>query len=243
MSDFDFKSGGEDDSEAWLVSYADMMTLIACFFILMMAFANFEPKKFSNRASAVSESFTGKDPGEKSENQANQLKEAIESNPALTGKVETKISDNGLELTFSSATLFSSGSAEISPEGFAPLTLMVDMIKKQNPDFRIVVEGHTDDQPVKKGSGIKNNWSLSSSRAGSVIDVFESEGFKSRQLVAVGYADTRSLLPNKNKKGEPIPENMQKNRRVVIKVLEPLSGKNKKKMGLGVYFDSDEADI
>ena len=40
------KSDEGDESEAWLVSYADMMTLIACFFILMMAFANFDPIGF-----------------------------------------------------------------------------------------------------------------------------------------------------------------------------------------------------
>ena len=35
-----------DEEELWLVSYADMMTLVACFFILMMAFANYEPAGF-----------------------------------------------------------------------------------------------------------------------------------------------------------------------------------------------------
>lgn len=47
----------EEGGEGWLVSYADLMTLIACFFILMMAFANYDPVGFNKKAKEISKHF------------------------------------------------------------------------------------------------------------------------------------------------------------------------------------------
>jgi len=102
-----------------------------------------------------------------------------------------------------------------------------------------MVEGHTDPLPIAT-SIFPSNWELSSARAGAVIRVFEEKGFERPNLVSIGLADSRPILENKDTKGEWIPENMAKNRRVVVRVLYPAS--KGMPLGLGVYFKYAEDD-
>jgi chemotaxis protein MotB len=236
-------AAAEEESELWLVSYADLMTLIACFFILMVAFANFDPKTFARKSREVSKSITKQDLDSDLMDDISTLKQEIEADPEFTAKVEAKINDKGLMLTFSSNALFDSGSADLKEDSKIMLESLVEVIKKKNEKFRIIVEGHTDDAPIIAGAKIKSNWNLSSLRASEVIYMFEQKSFNPKQLVSVGYADTRPIAPNKNDKGEKILENMAQNRRVVIKVIEPSSQIERKKMGLGIYFNEVDQEI
>ena len=54
-----------------------------------------------------------------------------------------------------------------------------------------------------------------------LFECLKAKGFPSDQLTAIGYGESRPLLPNKNKEGKPIKFNMAQNRRVVIKVIKP----------------------
>lgn len=80
----DIDEGGGDD---WLVSYADMMTLIACFFILMMAFANYDPAGFNKKAIELSKSFN-KDKYKSSELKMKELMEEVSKHPEITKKLK-----------------------------------------------------------------------------------------------------------------------------------------------------------
>jgi len=82
------------------------------------------------------------------------------------------------------------------------------------------VEGHTDNQPMNSGR-YPSNWELSAARASAVVRYFLSRGVKPDRLRAVGLADTVSprTAPLYNKSsGEPIPDNREANRRVVVKI-------------------------
>ena len=66
----------------WIVSYADMMTLIACFFILMMAFANYEPAGFTRKTKEIAKHFN-KDKYKSSDTKLTQIQEEIAMHPEL----------------------------------------------------------------------------------------------------------------------------------------------------------------
>jgi chemotaxis protein MotB len=237
-SKLDSGAGGGENLAGWLVSYADMMTLVACFFILMMAFANYDPIGFAKKTEELAKS-VNKDKFKSSESKFTQLQEEIARHPELIKMLKTSIVDNTLLMTFSGSALFAEDQYELTEEMRLTLDALIDLIKVKDSNFRVLVEGHTDNQPLKKTGPFTNNWALSGARASSVVQRFEYFGFDPKNLVALGLGDTRPIAANENEQGEPIPENIRLNRRVVIKVLEPQGGAKLVKMGLGVYFNED----
>jgi chemotaxis protein MotB len=219
----------------WIVSYADMMTLIACFFILMMAFANFEPAGFTRKTKVIAKHFN-KAKFKSSDTKLTQIQEEIAMHPELKKMSKVSVKDSALVVTFSGSAIFPSGTHKLSKNSILILDAMIDIIKAKDPNYRILVEGHSDNQAMAEGTTFTSNWALSAARAASVIERFEYFGFDPKKLIAIGMADTKPLVPNEDSNGESLLENQKLNRRVVIKVLEPIDKKNQIKMGLGVYF-------
>ena len=119
---------------------------------------------------------------------------------------------------FSSAAFFASGSATLSDLGQSILESLLNRL--QSPTFaayRITVEGHTDDEPIKSLQ-FPSNWELSAARAAAVVRFFVEHGVPAQRLRAAGYADTHPLAPNRDAAGDPVPGNQAKNRRVVIEL-------------------------
>ena len=240
-SSLDVSSGDSSDDSIWLTSYADLMTLIACFFILLVAFANFDPQSFSRKSTEMSKHFSGDKP-EKNTELIQKLKEEIENDPVLKSNVEVKMEMDGVVISFSGSVLFESGSADVKKEVQDSLDIMIDLVLEKNKDSKIIIEGHTDSIPLGNSSIFRNNWELSGARAARVVDRFEKFGFKSDHLVAVGYGSTRPLKPNHDDSGLPNFENMKENRRIIVKVFDNLSMLKREKLGLGVYFDDKIMD-
>ena len=236
------KNHGEDgEAELWLVSYADMMTLLCCFFILMMAFAHYDPIGFTKKVEEVSKHFN-KDKYKSSENNLRFLQEELVKHPEIKKKTKVTIHDGALFISFSGSVLFESGSVELSDNVIPVLDSMIDIFKTKDPNLRIIVEGHTDNQIMDPTGPFRSNWALSGARASSVINRFEKYGFLPSFMKVVAYGDTKPLVPNKDKHGKPILKNMEMNRRVIIKVIEPIQPVDKDvrvKLGLGVYFDDE----
>ena len=234
----DFSSGDGGEDQLWLTSYADLMTLIACFFILLVAFANFDPQSFSRKAKEMAKHFSGDKPAQ-SEGLMEKIKSEIQTDPVLADAVKVSMELDGIALNFSGSALFEPGKADLRPEIRDTLDIVIDLIQEKNPEAKILVEGHTDDSPLANSSRYYNNWELSGARAARVVDRFERFGFPSKNLVALGYGSTRPLKPNHDTEGKAILENMQENRRVIIKVLDNPALLKRVKLGLGVYFDTD----
>lgn len=242
-SKLDPGTGGDSGSPTWLLSYADMMTLIACFFILLMAFANYDPVGFTKKTLEVSKHFN-KDKFKSADNPLQELREEIARHPELKKMVKTSVVDSTLNVTFSGSALFPPGAYELTEELRFKLDTLIDLIKLKSPNFRIVVEGHTDNRKIdKKSTPFSSNWGLSAARAASVIHRFEYFGFDPQYLAALGLADTKPLIPNEDERGNPISENQRLNRRVVIKVLESNKGGKNFKLGFGAYFDADNKGL
>lgn len=229
----------EDDSGAWLTSYADLMTLVACFFILMMAFANYDPVGFQRKTKEVAKHFSGKALN-KDESELDQLVRELQGNPDLSEKAKIAVVDDGIKIVFKSNHLFERGEPKLRGESLESLDIMIDLIYQKNPDYRVMVEGHTDNLSIPENSPYKTPWELSAARASSIVERFQEYGFNKDSLVAVGYGDSRPVAPNQDAKGRNIEENIALNRRAVIKVLEPLKSRRSKRMGLGIYFTESE---
>ena len=230
----DFGSDG-DDGETWLLSYADLMTLLASFFILMMAFANFDPVQFGEDAETVSKSFK-KVKQQSSKDLLKQLKDEIENHTELKEMTGVEIDNETLTIDFRGNVLITSGETKLTEGTAALIDSLVELIMGKNPDYKIIIEGHTDDSPVSNRKLYSSNWAVSSLRAASVLERFQYYGFDPQNLKLLGLGESSPEYPNRDENGQPIPENQALNRRVIIKVLTPRKDRDKVKLGFGAYF-------
>lgn len=213
----------EEPSEKWLVSYADLMTLLFGFFVLMYSMSNIDQQKFADVASSATERFGGEDKNfggqyqDPTESLDRALAKEIKSLPGLSDEIEVKKGHMGLEINFRGKVLFESGSATLSPGGLKLMTALGKQIHSMKDAFEIRVEGHTDDVPIATAQ-FPSNWELSSARAIQVVKLFRELGISEKRLEAIGYADTRPIASNRSPAGEALPENMSLNRRVMVRI-------------------------
>ena len=228
------KTGGGDDA-GWLTSYADLMTLVACFFILMMAFANYEPVAFQRKAELMAKYFQGEN--DTSESQMKKLMVELQSISNMQNVLVVKQNKEGLDIVMNVKTFFDLGKATLTPDSSKFVDLIVDKVLDTHKNVRVIVEGHTDNIPIKSRN-FPSNWELSSARASTVVRRFEARGFDRSYLVAIGYGDTSPAYPNKDKEGKAIKENQLRNRRIVLRVLH--RPEKSVPMGFGVLFKAGE---
>ena len=213
--------GGHDESN-WLVSYADMMTLLCGFFILLFSMAKMDDPKYDSFKEAVAKQFGG-DYASPTKDFAQKMAQAVQE--IGVGKSASVKSDSlGVSIVFESAVFFDTLSADVSLEGQKILNKIIDKIAKQQTDakklYRVVIEGHTDSRPVLGGS-YPSNWELSGARASRVVRMFLEKGFISDHLTAIGYSDTHPAVDARNASGKLDESALAKNRRVVLRILEP----------------------
>jgi chemotaxis protein MotB len=205
----------DDHDESWLVSYADVVTLLLGFFIILFSFSKVNSESFENIKRETSKSFGGKyeQPFKKL---VTKLKQVV-SDSKMENEVEVTQKVLGAELTFRGAFFFESGSAEIRPEVKLLLDKLIPTIKNNSEGMRIVIEGHTDNRPISSAI-FPSNWELSSVRACTVLRYFIEKNINSNNISAIGWGDQHPILPNDDSSGNPIIENQARNRRVVIKI-------------------------
>ncbi len=212
-------SGGhsEESEGNWLVSYADMMTLLVGFFVILLSFSSTDSDKLEKMKMAITQEFGGtyKKPFDEL---AKRIKTAL-SNAGLGEQYVIKQTDAGIEISFQGAVFFAVGSADVKAESSRLISNLISVLLKEAKDFNIYVEGHTDDVPIASGI-FHNNWELSSIRACRVLDAFVEAGFDIKKLTAIGFGDARPIVPNRDANGNSLPENQTQNRRVVVKVLK-----------------------
>jgi chemotaxis protein MotB len=207
------EEGGEGN---WLVSYADMMTLLVGFFVILLSFSKVDEEKFEEARKSVTEQFGGvfSVPYEKL---FQKLNETLKSS-GMGELLVIKTTDAGITISLRGTIFFETGKADLKPDAQDVLAKMISAIKAEQTAFDITVEGHTDDVPLSGHAVFKNNFELSSIRACRVIEGFSKAGFDPTHLIAVGYGESRPLVPNRDAAGESIPANQNQNRRVIIKI-------------------------
>ncbi|WP_026167579.1 OmpA/MotB family protein [Desulfovibrio oxyclinae] len=217
----------------WMATFADMMTLLLCFFVLLLSFANQNVEKFRDALGSLKDAFGVQEVRAKSEDMAmfstskkaqkaisriNQderlllgvimrIKSLFEDDDGELKKGMGVTSDrDGVIFNTRASRLFEPNSSRLRSDAGDVLDKIIKLLK----DYRLnlVVRGHTDDVPVTGGM-YPSNWELSAARAAVALDyILKNGNFPINRAKAVGYADTRPAVPNDSK------ENRLKNQRV-----------------------------
>lgn len=233
-----------DNHERWLISYADFITLLFAFFVVMYAISSVNEGKYKVFSASLTSAFSSKLIHSNTVVPNNQdealLKALVDRRNARLAELQRKQQEfmdniaknlnrvmqplvkNGqvsVTQTNRGVVLDINASAlfnqgEAALEPAAVKTLGEVAEVLRDGDQAIEVDGHTDDVPIKTAI-YPSNWELSSARASSVVRLFIDHGVKSERLSAVGLADNQPVVPNDS------PENRAKNRRVTVTILAP----------------------
>lgn len=210
------KEGGGEAIGPWILSYSDMMTLLFAFLIILVSVSTTNQQKMEEISQAMAKSVQHVDKEKPLEKVTKEVEKIIEKEN-LKDKLSVELGAEGAKISFAGQALFEVGKAEINKDAESLLAQIADILKKDKEKHYVIVEGHTDNVPMKSEI-FPSNWELSAARASVVIRYLTEDGLPSDRCKAVGYADTQPLVPNTTATGAPIPQNQSKNRRVVIKL-------------------------
>lgn len=228
----------EGSSEAWLLPYSDLMTLLLALFIALFAISQTDQQKVAQLAEAFSAAFNmggpsffsqmGPNPGRRAELpteedmgnsayiQENQqleevkreLDEYLKQNE-LEQELSTTMTDDGLLIRIKESALFPSGSAQLVGDAQKIGPIVANLLAPLNQ--RVVISGHTDNVPINTPE-FPSNWDLSSKRAINFMRYLFSINGKLNpgRFSAIGFGEYRPIADNNT------PEGRQRNRRVEI---------------------------
>lgn len=221
------QSDQEPGVDDWLMTYADMITLLLCFFAVFLSVSQPRSDKLEEAQQEVKKVFS--DPEHIYQREivapADNLPSGsgiLPANPfgliSTNRNVEIKPGDKITTIEMNSSAFFPVGSADLNPEGQKILENIANVISDEKfNDYRVIIEGHTDDSPIQTAR-FPSNWELSTARAASVVRLLIEDGFPPSRLQAAGYADTFPKFPNRDANNAPLPDNQAQNRRVLIRL-------------------------
>jgi chemotaxis protein MotB len=219
--------------ERWLITYADLITLLMIFFIVMYALSKVDVARFKTLAESLAAVFGAGGmvlespgpavvPGSPPEQvqdvveqaQLNQLKERLENyinENGLSARISVTTEERGIVLSFQEDVLFESGSARLTPQAREILGKVAPILK-DTPNY-IRIEGHTDNLPIHTAE-FPSNWELSAARATNVVqELINQHRFTPQKLSAAAYGEYRPAVPNDS------DYHRQLNRRVNLVIL------------------------
>jgi chemotaxis protein MotB len=236
---------GHVNHERWLVSYADFMTLLFAFFVVMYASSQTDKGKIGKLAVAIEAAF--KDLGifnlPSSKAPPLTVGPTQEGVPTMTafreqstvsnlaklqnelaqqlqhelarGEIAIKVGREGLIVSLREIGFFDSGSAEVKLKSEPTVERIARALG--HGKFQLRIEGHTDNIPIHT-QRFESNWELSTSRATEMAKLFVTRyGFPPENLSVAGYAEYHPVSPNTT------PEGRALNRRVDLVVVAPPS--------------------
>ena len=205
------KKKQQQDEGGWLTTYADMMTLLMTFFVLLFAMSTLDPVKLEQFGDSTQKKQGSKKKSKKvSLSQINKEVKKLVVEQELQSQVKVSMDARGVTLGIASDLAFSSGTATLSGPIKSFLVKLVGTMEKA--PYAIAVEGHTDNDPIRS-SQFPSNWELSAARASAVIRYLTSQGIAADKFRAIGFGDTVPMVANDTK------INKAKNRRVDITFL------------------------
>ena len=221
----------------WLLTYADMITLLLALFIILFSISTINRVKFQALVNQVSGGFdndwainqppNGGTNGNQALNASSnipaiqkQLEKYIQQNH-LEKSVQTRLDHRGLVITLlSDKSYYDSGSAQLRPETKVILDRIDKFIAKNS--YMIRVEGNTDNVPISTGE-YPTNWELSTARATNVVRyLVEKDGLDPSRISAAGYGEYHPRTQNAT------DTSRQQNRRVDIVILNATLSKMEK---------------
>lgn len=216
-----FSEGGEKDR--YLITYADLITLLLGLFILLYTASNLDVQKYENMVNAMDNIFGG------DRQTIKVFPEAKSSSASVFGDLKTDINDliekhnytssikleensRGVTIHILEDIVFPSGSAELKKSSKIVLQQLASILRKLPNDIRI--EGHTDNVPINTAQ-FPSNWHLSVARAlSTAYFLMTEEGLDPEKLSIVGYAEYKPMDSNQSVFGRA------SNRRVDIVIIK-----------------------
>jgi chemotaxis protein MotB len=222
--------GEDSDSDTWLTTFADMVTLLLAFFVLLFSMSVIDQKQFTDSFLTVRQVFGGDDqnlltsPVRQDDTaileSVRLQKQLIEAQRKVYSDMRTYLNQKGLEgqigsvfdegvitLRLPSAAMFENGKVTVSPNGYKLLEELRQLFVK-NKAQTINIKGYTDDLNPSASSRYRDNWEISALRAVNVLRYYIEHGIESQRLTATGLGDLDPLMPNTNE------ANRSQNRRV-----------------------------
>lgn len=213
-----------EDHHRWVISYADFITLLFAFFVVMYAISSVNVSKYKSLSEGMKSAFNKKDHDQAIESTDNkkdgpakrrtkgEFQDGLdELNKALSeledGNFKINRQEGWIELDIKAGALFESG--EVDLKGAALMKLMQVADKIKNLPFSVVVEGYTDSLPIETPQ-YPSNWELSAARAASVGRVLNGYGIPTDRITVTGYGDQYPVTDNETEQGR------SQNRRVNI---------------------------
>lgn len=219
----------------WLAAFGDLMSLLLCFFVLLLSMSSMDAKKVSEAIGSLSGAMSVLEGGTKTEiskqriqestpidsqdetsDAVNRIKQAADDANEMVDKghgpaVVVDEAQEGFVIKLPSSLLFKGGSATIENEDALLFLKRVALIIQEMPnDIHASIQGHTDNIPPGKNSPFKDNWELSSARAISVLQELILDGVAPQRMDAAGFSEYAPIASNATKAGR------EKNRRVEI---------------------------
>ncbi|MCA2978367.1 MAG: OmpA family protein [Myxococcaceae bacterium] len=203
------RSAGE---ESWLLSYADLITNLLLFFVVLLTAANLS----KGRMQQIAKSLSGAEAPQSLESLRKELDQRIAAQ-SLKELVSTTVTNDGLEMSLNSGLVFDSGKAVIRPELEPVVVSMLETLQPYGAKYSFAVEGHTDANPVAAGGAFSSNWDLAAERAIVVRERLEGVGVPRNRIRVEGYADTKPL-PEAELQGLSPEQRNARLRRVVVRI-------------------------
>lgn len=214
------KSG---DGEDWLATYADAITLLMAFFVMILHFKDYDAIEKQQAAEAIRESMGVAQNIVQSYEESlfylmNVAVNIVETSGVPKEDYSIEFDEEGLVMEFMGKTFFEPASVKLTKKSLEIVSNLAEELRTEKYQlFSIEVEGHTDDSPISS-KYYPSNWELSAARAAAVVSKFVTAGIQPIRMKASGFADTKPKLPNRDMFEEPIQENMAANRRVIIRL-------------------------
>lgn len=225
------KKGDDVNTNGWMDTYADTITLLLTFFILLYSISAVDSEKLKQLNHALQSSLKGntevsevkdikelqvktKDPesgNTEYEDLAKKLNNTIEKN-GLAEVIKLRKEDRGIVLQLDETILFEPGKADLKENNKEVLETITTIINEHDND--VLIEGHTDNVPMNNKE-FASNWELSAARALSAVTYFvHDKKIDPMRFSVKGYGEYKPLVPNDT------PENRAINRRIDILMVE-----------------------
>ena len=224
-----------DHLDRWMVSYADFITLLFAFFVVMYAISSVNEGKYRVLSESLGSAFRavepvpGAKPGtapaapaqssplpsalkqQHTERMKGLAEDILDAMAPLVkqGQVSVIESERGVTVEINESVLFPEGQVQLERGAVRAIQAVAQVIAPS--DFPVTIEGHTDNRPIRTPQ-FPSNWELSAVRATTVLRLFVDAGVGPGRLTAIGYGDQRPVADN------AVPEGRSRNRRVAIQI-------------------------
>lgn len=198
------------DPSSWVVPYADLITTLMIFFLLLYSVSAMGGLESEKLLSNVQSAMGGVvDDNTKQKNKETDAASKLTSELHDTAKIE--INSQRIKIMLPAPVLFNSGEAQLKGEAIKGLSGIAKVVKDMPNN--IVVEGYTDNIPMRTGR-YTSNWELSAARAFSVVQyLMDKELIDSKRFTIYGYGEFHPVASNDTEEGRA------KNRRIEISII------------------------